>query len=63
VKTPAGDAWILADDEAALRQPFSSKAAAAARLMPSGDAYYLVFRVGHQDLSIRVPHEFGPVRY
>jgi hypothetical protein len=52
VKTPAGDAWILADDEAAFRQPFSSKAAAAARLMPSGDAYYLVWDA---DREILVP--------
>jgi Winged helix DNA-binding domain len=43
VNTPAGDAWILADDEAAFRQPFSPKAAAAARLLPSGDSYYLLW--------------------
>jgi hypothetical protein len=43
VTTPIGDAWILADDEAAFRQPSSSKAAAPARLLPSGDAYYLLW--------------------
>jgi len=40
---PAGDGWILSDDEAAFRQPSGSKPAAAARLLPSGDAYYLLW--------------------
>ena len=39
--TPFGDAWILADDEAAFRA--ASGPAAAARLLPSGDAYYLLW--------------------
>jgi hypothetical protein len=40
-RTPIGDAWILAEDEAAFRaQPRPS---AAARLLPSGDAYYLLW--------------------
>jgi hypothetical protein len=43
VTTPIGDAWILADDEAAFRQPSSLKAAAPVRLLPSGDAYYLLW--------------------
>jgi len=43
VHTPFGDAWILADDEAAFRQPSSLKAAAPVRLLPSGDAYYLLW--------------------
>jgi hypothetical protein len=39
--TPIGDAWILATDEAAFRaQP---GAVAAARLLPSGDTYYLLW--------------------
>jgi hypothetical protein len=36
----AGGAWILADDEAAF-QLSNSQPAAPARLLPSGDAYYL----------------------
>ena len=39
VRTPLGDAWILAADEGALRAPAGP--AAPARLLPSGDAYYL----------------------
>ncbi len=40
-RTPISDGWILADDEPAfLAQP---KPAAAARLLPSGDAYYLLW--------------------
>ena len=35
VNTPLGDAWILADDEAAFRQSSSSKPAAPARFLPS----------------------------
>jgi hypothetical protein len=37
-RTPAGDPWVLADDEAAFRQPSSAKPAAPARLLPGGDA-------------------------
>ncbi len=40
VRTPRGDAWILADDESALRAP--GLPPAAARLLPSGDAYTLL---------------------
>jgi hypothetical protein len=40
VRTPIGDAWILAADEPAFREP--PAAAAPARLLPSGDAYYLL---------------------
>jgi hypothetical protein len=40
VRTPIGDAWILTRDEAAFRSPAGP--AAAARLLPSGDAYYLL---------------------
>jgi Winged helix DNA-binding domain len=41
VRTLVGDAWILADDEAAFRA--QSRPAAPARLLPSGDAYYLLW--------------------
>lgn len=50
VRTPVGDAWILAEDEAALRaQP---RPAAPARLLPSGDAFYLLWGA---DREILVP--------
>jgi hypothetical protein len=39
VRTPIGDAHLLAADEAAIREP--SAAAAGPRLLPSGDAYWL----------------------
>jgi hypothetical protein len=41
VHTPVGDAWILTDDVAAFRG--QSGPAAPARLLPSGDAYYLLW--------------------
>src|SRR5882757_938511 len=50
VRTPVGDAWILADDEAALR--VRSRPAALARLLPSGDTYYLLWGV---DRKLLVP--------
>jgi len=40
VRTPLGDEWLLADDEAAMRAP--ETAPAPARLLPSGDAYFLL---------------------
>jgi hypothetical protein len=43
VRTPVGDAWILTQDEAAFRAAPESRAPAApARLLPSGDAYFLL---------------------
>jgi hypothetical protein len=39
VRTPAGDAHLLAADEATMREP--ARPAAPARLLPSGDAYWL----------------------
>jgi Winged helix DNA-binding domain len=39
VRTPLGDAWILSRDETAFHE--SSGAPAAARFLPSGDAYLL----------------------
>lgn len=41
VRTPIGDAWILAEDEELFRRPPGSPA--PARLLPSGDAYYLLW--------------------
>jgi hypothetical protein len=40
VRTPTGEAWILARDEQAFREPAGPPA--AARLLPSGDTYYLL---------------------
>jgi hypothetical protein len=40
VHTPIGDGWVLADDEAELRE--GPGATAPARLLPSGDPYYLL---------------------
>jgi hypothetical protein len=46
VRTPIGDAWILARDEPGFREP--PTADAAARLLPSGDAYYLHWGAGRE---------------
>jgi hypothetical protein len=40
VNTPIGDGWILTADEPAFRAP--ARPAAPARLLPSGDAYFLL---------------------
>jgi Winged helix DNA-binding domain len=40
VRIPTGDAWLLAADEAGIRA--APGLAAAARLLPSGDAYFLL---------------------
>ena len=39
-RTPIGDAWVLTSDEAAFRA--KQRPAAAARLLPSGDTYFLL---------------------
>jgi hypothetical protein len=40
VRSPHGDEWLLADDEAAMRADGTSRS--PARLLPSGDAYFLL---------------------
>jgi hypothetical protein len=40
VRTPLGEEWLLADDEPGIRA--AETAPAAARLLPSGDAYFLL---------------------
>lgn len=40
VRSPLGDEWLLADDEPAMRA--AETAPAPARLLPSGDAYFLL---------------------
>ena len=52
VSTPLGEAWILADDEAAFREASRAKPVAPARLLPSGDAYYLLWAA---DRELLVP--------
>jgi len=46
VRTPIGEAWILAADEPGFREP--PGAAAAARLLPSGDTYFLYWEAGRE---------------
>jgi hypothetical protein len=50
VRTPVGDAWILTRDEAAFRT--APGPAAPARLLPSGDAYFLLYAA---DRELLVP--------
>ncbi len=52
VRTPIGEAWILSRDEPAFRDP--AGAPAPARLLPSGDAYYLLQGA---DRELLVPEE------
>ena len=52
VRTPVGDAWILAGDEVSFRIPAGPTA--AARLLPSGDAYFLLQGA---DRELLVPDE------
>jgi DNA glycosylase AlkZ-like len=40
VRSPLGDEWLLAEDEAAVRA--ADTASASVRLLPSGDAYFLL---------------------
>ena len=40
VRTPLGDEWLLAEDEPLMREPATDPA--PARLLPSGDAYFLL---------------------
>jgi hypothetical protein len=52
VRTPIGDGWILASDEPSFRATPSP--AAPARLLPSGDAYFLLHGA---DRELLVPDE------
>jgi hypothetical protein len=54
VRTPVGDGWILARDEAAFREPPGPDA--AARLLPSGDTYFLLWREGRELLVPDAAH-------
>ena len=56
VRTPLGEAWILASDEAALRaQP---RVVSGARLLPSGDAYFLL-QGADRELLVAEPDRCG----
>ena len=46
VRTPVGDAWILARDEPVMCEPAGPTA--AARLLPSGDTYFLFWGNGRE---------------
>jgi hypothetical protein len=50
VRTPIGDGWILASDVPLFRD--SSGAAAPARLLPSGDSYFLFQRADQRALLV-----------
>jgi hypothetical protein len=52
VRSPLGDEWLLAEDEPAIR--VDEAAAAPARLLPSGDAYFLLWGA---DRELLVPRE------
>jgi hypothetical protein len=54
VRSPLGDEWLLADDEAAVRA--AETAAAPARLLPSGDAYFLLAGSERELLVPRADH-------
>jgi len=50
VRSPLGDEWLLAEDEPAIR--VDEAAAAPARLLPSGDAYFLLLRGAERELLV-----------
>jgi winged helix DNA-binding protein len=56
VATPIGDRWVLASDEAPLRE--RPQPPAAARLIPSGDTYYLCWGVD-RELLVPGPKQRG----
>jgi hypothetical protein len=49
VRSPLGDEWLLAEDEPELR---AETAPAPARLLPSGDAYFLLLRPAERKLMV-----------
>jgi hypothetical protein len=51
VRSPLGDEWLLADDEPEVRA--AETAAAPARLLPSGDAYFLLHGADRELLVAR----------
>jgi hypothetical protein len=54
VRSPLGDEWLLADDEPAMRA--DEQGAAPVRLLPSGDAYFLLDGAERELLVSRSEH-------
>ena len=54
VRTPLGDEWLLAEDERVMRA--AKTAAAPARLLPSGDTYFLLDGAERELLVPRADH-------
>jgi hypothetical protein len=54
VRSPLGDEWLLAEDEAAMRA--AETAPTPARLLPSGDAYFLLHGAERELLVPRADH-------
>jgi hypothetical protein len=54
VRSPLGDEWLLAEDEAAMRA--TETAGAPVRLLPSGDAYFLLDGAERELLVPREDH-------
>ena len=50
VRSPLGDEWLLADDEPTIRA--EEPTAAPARLLPSGDAYFLFLQAAERELLV-----------
>ena len=50
VRSPLGEEWLLAEDEPAIRA--DEAPAAPARLLPSGDAYFLLLRGAERELLV-----------
>jgi hypothetical protein len=50
VRSPLGDEWLLAEDEPAIRA--AESIAAPARLLPSGDAYFLLLEAAERALLV-----------
>jgi hypothetical protein len=50
VRSPRGDEWLLPEDEPAMRA--TESAAAPARLLPSGDAYFLLLQAAERELLV-----------
>jgi hypothetical protein len=57
VRTPLGDEWLLATDETDLRA--GGAAAAPARLLPSGDSYFLLLSGDERELLVPQPELRG----
>jgi Winged helix DNA-binding domain len=56
VRTRIGEGWILADDEASLRSRARPRSATSVRLLPSGDAYWLLWGADRELLVPEAAH-------